>query len=159
MMTMIYRGDYPERTEEEEQERQRKLDEAGERKFEERHEEIGMEQISEERQRKVYEWLYPFLAGKEWHTDGEVATWEDGQAYVESFYLCDGQPNYQFFFTEIAPRLVAEGCTVTFRQGHNEFVGGYYKVIWGGYPAEIHEACHHDPIAATAEYIEALEGR
>ena len=49
MMMMIYRGDYPERTEEEEQERQRKLDEAGERKFEERHEEIGMEPISEER--------------------------------------------------------------------------------------------------------------
>ena len=35
---MIYRGDYPERTEEEELERQRKLDEAGERKFEEQHE-------------------------------------------------------------------------------------------------------------------------
>ena len=166
-MMMIYRSDYPERTEEEEQKRQRKLDEAGERKFEERHEEIGMEQISEERQRKVYEWLYPELKEQDWQVirmfdeprlvSVRTETHKAVAIHAQELYLRDlsrnWQPNYQFFFTEIVPRLEKAKVRVSYNlMGCPEW---YLDPETDPHMVYIHA----DPIAAVAEYVEALEGK
>lgn len=125
--------------------------------------------LSEERQRKVYEWLYPELRGTDWKIQ-DLAEWAgngvafiigdkwDGKArgYSELLYVHDDkavvQPNYQFFFTEIVLRLKSNGVVVMYNNmGSQEY--------WLD-PIDADALyCNADPIAATAEYIEALEGR
>lgn len=132
-----------------------------------------MEPISEERQLRVYEWLYPELKGKAWWIEvsdmlGELwATWHDdspmghGERHLPHLYGGFGVPgsgnvpNYQSFFTEIVPRLEKDGhCYVSFdtRVAVNEFRIVYRKDEVHYYGGDA------DPIAATAEYVEALEG-
>lgn len=126
-----------------------------------------MEPISEERQRKVYEWLYPELKEKDFvlcNGNGAMprrAFWTNGgvarSKELELVYVWDKgrnwQPNYQFFFTEIAPRLAVAKVRVSYNlMGCPEW---YLDPETDPHIVYIHA----DPVAATAEYIEALEGR
>lgn len=122
-----------------------------------------MEPISEERQRKVYEWLYPDLKGKKWENLIDVAEWHESgyrrQRYITPLYLVE--PNYQFFFTEIVPRLQAENKSV-FYSSECTPIDHDSEWRWGiENPDDAATLWWHtdDPIAATAEYVEAMESK
>ena len=115
-----------------------------------------MEPISEKQQRKVYEWLYPELQRRDWraiHIEGDprlVSVKTQGlkalAIHSKDLYL-ESVPNYQFFFTEIVPRLRAERVNVRFG-----FAGDDYFYID---PIDADDAYGNpDPNAALAEYVE-----
>lgn len=64
------------------------------------------------------------------------------------------QPNYQFFFAEIVPRLEAKECLIGFT---NCSVNSTLRHKWVLSPEYKDPYSSTDPIAATAEYVEALE--
>ena len=74
--------------------------------------------------------------------------------YLPDLYvrkLAEWQPNYQFFFTEIVPRLAVAKVRVSYN-----LMGCPEWYLDSDDPHMVY--IHADPIAATAEYIEALEG-
>jgi len=83
------------------------------------------EQLSEEKQRKVYEWFYPSLKGEKWwialRQGDPVAVWDynpDRDAYagkvpLQDLYMPDGKPNYNFWM-ECVGRLEAEGTHIIY---------------------------------------------
>ena len=131
-----------------------------------------MEPISEERQRKIIGWLNPDLANKDWglcNGNGVMprrASWYEPipnmlarrnfTKELEPLYVWDKErnwvPNYQFFFTEIVPRLQGNDARIEYA---NERYWISDKSQW---PARFRVIDNPDPIAATAEYVEALEG-
>ena len=111
-----------------------------------------MEPISEERQRKVYEWLYPDTAPVTRFQKYEIVV-DLGKRNASHLYLANGKPNYQFFFTEIVPRLKEAKVYIMYgNMGSDEWWMDAVNL-----PVDV--ITNPDPIAATAEYIEALEGR
>ena len=82
------------------------------------------EQLSDEKQRGIYEWFYPELKGVWWKLTVNRFWPERGKTWarrrrnkygfspakwVHPLYMPDGKPNYQFFITEIVPRLHDDG--------------------------------------------------
>jgi len=116
-----------------------------------------MEPISEERQQKVYEWWIGTPV------DIDKATLlDDFTDVIAELPHCDTvalpklyvknhdhnwQPNYQFFFTEIVPRLDTESVNVIFE--YEQFILASHR--------SLSIASSTDPIAATADYVESPE--
>lgn len=122
-----------------------------------------MEPISEERQRKVYEWWKPELKDKRWeiatsYSNVRCFTWPiEGQEFNHwepspALYVKDRdgnwQPNYQWFFTEAVSKLTTERVRV--------FCNLMGCPEWCLDPErdEVNVFVNADPIAALAEYVE-----
>lgn len=124
--------------------------------------------ITEEKQRKVYEWRYPELKERprwtrylsefdeEYPEDPLVCTitvccpmdecpirWG-----VEPLYLRDGTPNYQFFITECVPNLKTEKVEAMFQ-------GKWYLRPTLRPQRFTHTWADTDPYAALVEMLEA----
>jgi hypothetical protein len=111
---------------------------------------------TEQQQRVIYEWLRPELKGKDWAIDHEATSHVDVIGIVDGVLLVLPSLDYNTFMTGAVPKLYGEGCSVTFKRlvtDSDYREEGYYKLIWGGYPEVIHEACNHDPWLAVIEYL------
>jgi hypothetical protein len=119
-----------------------------------------MEPISEERQRRIYEWAYPELKrAPDWYLEESGYACEvpsgDGICQLPALYVKDSsgnwQPNYQWFHTDCMARLQKE-ADVTFRHG-----------LWDIQPwKEAYDSgrkVREDIIAVVAEYAEYVEAK
>jgi len=62
--------------------------------------------ITDQQQRAIYEWFYPELVTRFVSYENAV---DLGGRFAPLLYMPDGKPNYQFFITEIVPRLHDDG--------------------------------------------------
>lgn len=119
--------------------------------------------MNEQDERVIYEWL-----GYK-----DAAPYGDGWAYPTPIVqrnrdgspeIVGAEPNQcppldmNLAFGECIPKLDEAACTVIFKRSavDLDYRDGYWRIIWGGYPAKIDEACNDDFYAALLAYIKGV---
>lgn len=118
--------------------------------------------MTEQDERAIYEWVYPELKGNGWRKEYNGMTWgalywREDKGFDWRLPLADLDHN--FALDVCVPKLYTAGCTVIFKRSatDRDYRDGYWKILWGGYPERLDEACQHDFYDALLAYIRGVK--
>lgn len=94
--------------------------------------------MTEQDERTIYEWVL-------------------GHAVDKDTLPCP-RLDMNFAFDVCVPKLYVAGCTVIFKRSatDRDYRDGYWRILWGGYPERLDEACQHDFYSALLAYIKEV---